>query len=225
MAMYKKYGVCVARSRRWLAGRIEGFAGVYNRRMPSTVAERLMTEDDFLALPDHPEGRKRELLDGKVIILSQPGETHTRLARVIFVALLLFAESRRLGEALFDAGFRIRTNPDRIVNPDVAFIRAGTLDPLRSRVQTFHLAPWLAVEIRSPHSRRGPVAAKIAEYLEAGSTRVWDIDPVRRTVTVRGYPAGPRVRRDGEVLTSEDAGFDVDGFELSLQDLFDAAGA
>ena len=146
----------------------------YNLAMTS-IAERLLTEDEFLALPDDPEGRKLELYDGKVICMPQPGEEHARMA---------FASTRKLGDVFFDLGFKIRSNPDRTVSPDVSFVRAGSLNPKRDRTKSIPSAPGLAIEVVSPNDIDRDVTAKAIEYIAAGSQRVWIVRPAFRSVTV-----------------------------------------
>jgi Uma2 family endonuclease len=186
----------------------------------STVAERLLTEEEFLALPEDPEGRKLELLDGKVVRMSQPGEEHARVARNLFLFLLSFARAHRLGEVFFDLGFRLRADPDRIVNPDVAMVAPGSLRPDRDRTRTIPGPPALAVEVVSPTDRDRDIADKVLEYLEAGAQRVWVVRPTTRTVTVHRPDNTARTFHASETLTSDDAGFAIEGFALPVADVF-----
>ena len=78
----------------------------------------------------------------------------------------------------------------------------------------------LAVEIISPTDRLTRAATKAGGYLDAGSRRVWVVNPRRRTVAVYRPDAEPRVLAVGGTLTSDDAGFEVDGFELMVDAIF-----
>lgn len=80
--------------------------------------------------------------------------------------------------------------------------------------------PDLAVEVVSPEDTPKDVRDKVDEFLAAGTPRVWVIHPARRTVTVYRPGGTPSVRAGTDTLTSEDAGFEVQGFSLSLSDLF-----
>jgi len=46
------------------------------------------------------------------------------------------------------------------------------------------------------------------------------LDPGKKTVTVHRPGAAPRACAPGDTLTSDDAGFGVEGFTLALADLF-----
>jgi Uma2 family endonuclease len=192
----------------------------YNDGMTS-IAERLLTEDEFLALPDDPEGRKLELYNGTVICMPQPGEEHARIARSLFLALLSFVSAHNLGDVFFDLGFKLRSNPDRTVSPDVSFVRAGSLAPDRDRTKSIPMAPWLAIEVVSPNDIDRDVTSKAIEYIEAGSQRAWIVRPAFRSVTVHRADWTSRTCNVGETLTSDDAGFSVDGFELPVADIFE----
>jgi Uma2 family endonuclease len=186
----------------------------------ATVAERLLTEEEFLALPEDPEGRKLELLDGRVVRMSQPGEEHARIARKLFVTLFAFVEEHQFGEVFFDVGFKLRSSPDRIVNPDVAVVLAESLAPDRDVTKAIGGGPLLAVEVVSPNDRDNEVADKVLEYLDAGTRRVWVVRPTTRTITVH-RPGGTAVTLAADAsLTSEDAGFSVSGFAMPVAAAF-----
>jgi Uma2 family endonuclease len=67
--------------------------------------------------------------------------------------------------------------------PDVAYVSRERL-VLPNPAGFAERAPDLAVEIRSPTDRPAEVWAKVADWLEAGSSLVWVIDPARRMATV-----------------------------------------
>lgn len=188
--------------------------------MATATTERLLTEDEFLALPEDPAGRKLELYDGRVICMSQPGEEHSDIATNVYDAMRPFVQTHGLGRVRFDAGFKIRRDPDRIVNPDVAFVAAGALSPSRDRTKAIPGAPTLAVEVVSPTDRDREVADKVLEYLDAGSGRVWVVRPTTRTVTVHRPDNTARTYHADETLTSDEAGFAAEGFSLPVAEVF-----
>jgi Uma2 family endonuclease len=188
--------------------------------MATLTDERLLTEEEFLALPDDPLGRKMELFDGRVVYVSQPGEQHADTAANIYDAIQPFVRGHGLGRVRFDVGFKLRTEPDRIVNPDVAFVAAGSLPLDRDRTKAIPGAPTLAVEVVSPNDIDADVDGKVLEYLEAGAARVWVVRPASRTVTVHRPDHTARTYLPGEILDSDDAGFPVDGFSLAVADVF-----
>ncbi len=192
----------------------------YNDSMTTLVAERPLTADEFLELPDDPLGRRMELCDGRIAFMSQPGERHADVALRILLALHPFVSMHWLGKVRNDVGFVLRWNPDRVVAPDVGFIASERLPSGRDTVRHFPAAPTLAVEIVSPNDVADTVIAKVREYLAAGSARVWVVDPRRRTVTLYRHDAEPRTLAGNATLTSDDAGFAADGFELTLNAIF-----
>ncbi len=187
----------------------------------SAVAERLLTADEFMAVPDDPGGRKLELMDGRVVAMSQTGEEHGVIARALFRAMDPFVVANRMGAIFFDTGFILRRGPDRVVNPDLAFIDPARLAAGRDRRKAIASAPTLAVEVVSPTDVESEVAAKVAEYLAAGSERVWVLRPRRRTVTVHRLDGTVQAHGVGATLTSDDAGFPVEGFSLPVEAVFE----
>lgn len=69
--------------------------GGYTSGMAGAVAQRLLTAEEFLRYPDDPEGRKLELMDGRVFAVSQPGESHADAALKVLLALHGFAGPHR----------------------------------------------------------------------------------------------------------------------------------
>jgi Uma2 family endonuclease len=70
----------------------------------------------------------------------------------------------------------------------------------------------------SPTNTVNEMSRKLEEYLGAGTSIVWIVEPQRRTVAV--HTGGPivRVYRDGDTL---DGGDVLPGFELDVTYIFD----
>ena len=188
----------------------------------TSIAERLLTADEFHLLPDDPDGRTMELLDGRVVYMSAPGEEHSDIAFSVLVPFTTFVGAHHLGKVRNDVGFRIRSDPDRVVSPDASFVAYDRLAPDRDRTKAFQAAPNLAVEIVSPTDVESEVDAKAIEYLAAGSERVWVIRPIPRTVAVHRPGGDSRTYTVEDTLTSDDAGFAVDGFALPVAGIFES---
>jgi len=134
----------------------------------STTA--LTTFAEFEALPDI-EG-KRELIDGEVITVPPPENTHSRIAKRIFVLLLA-----RLGESRVwhdHTGYRIGNG---WIEPDVSV----SWPDQRSDEKYFLGSPMIAVEILSSGEE---IDRKLTLYFADGAAEVWVIDPRHRTMTV-----------------------------------------
>ena len=192
--------------------------------MSTAIAERLYTCDEFDALPNPDDGRKMELVDGRVVFSMTVGFDHGRLATAIGAWFFNFVRPRGLGEVLIETGFRLRELPvraGRVRGPDVSFVRASRVPPRsETRRGSLRLAPDLAVEIVSPDEREEDLQAKIAMYFEAGVPIVWVVRPDPETIEVLRRDGSRIEFRTGDTLTSVEAGFDVEGFSLPLDELF-----
>lgn len=181
-----------------------------------TTGQTLITAEQFLEMPEPRDGGKMELVRGEVVCMSPVNSSHGRASRRIGGRLGDFVDERRFGDVGVEVGFRITRDPDTILGPDVSFV-AGEPSTAEGWVEG---PPTLAVEVVSPNDRDSEVQGKVDAYLAAGSARVWVARPEQRTVTVFRADGTVRVARAGDVLTSDDAAFAVDGFELAVGDIF-----
>lgn len=84
-------------------------------------------------------------------------------------------------------------------------------------------APTLAAEVRSENDY-GPaaeidIAAKRADYFQAGTLVVWDVDPVLEVIHVyrASDPTNPTTYRQGDVAEAEPA---VPGWRVAVAEIF-----
>ena len=109
------------------------------------------------------------------------GNKASAIAANLIADLIAFIRPRKLGRVTGADGESDLTpagaNLETALIPDVAFVRAGRLEPLRSKEANAipHLAPDLAAEVASPSQRRPAMAAKARLYLAAGLKLVWMI--------------------------------------------------
>jgi Uma2 family endonuclease len=177
---------------------------------------RLMTADDLLTLPD--DGSRYELIEGALHHMSPGGFAASRIAMRIGGRLDAFADERKLGRVSgADGGYVFHRDPDTVLAPDVAFVRADRLPPEHQQLGFLEVAPDLVVEVVSPGDRPGEIAAKVAFYLGAGVPLVWAIYPRLRQVHVHTAGAAPRVLREGDLL---DGGEVLPGFQLPVTEIF-----
>ena len=184
--------------------------------MTTLPAERLLTMTDLLALPD--DGCNYELVEGRLSTMPPSGPLASYVAMVIARILGNFVVEHRLGiVGGADFGVRLVRDPDTVRAADVAFFAAARL-PTGGLPDTYwDLAPDLAVEVLSPHDRRGKVLQKVGEYLNAGTRLVWVVDPRRRTAVVYRADADPSILAEHGVLEGEDV---VPGFALPLSSVW-----
>jgi Uma2 family endonuclease len=82
-----------------------------------------------------------------------------------------FVQENRLGDCFAaETGFLVARDPDTVLAPDFAFIRAQNL-PKSIRRRYVRAIPDLVVEIRSPSDRRKRVQDTVEEWLNACSAR------------------------------------------------------
>ena len=184
-----------------------------------TTAERLITVDEFFALPDPPQGGKMELVDGRVVTMSPVGREHATLAGRLDRALGNFADQHALGEVGVEGGFRLFPVRSLVRAPDAHWVAAERLSEFTAG-GFYDSFPDLAVEVVSPDDRDADISEKVHEYLAAGTRRVWVVRPKTRSVTVHRPDGSAQTYTGDSALTSADAGFPLDGFKLQLLDLF-----
>lgn len=170
------------------------------------------------------QGMRTELIRGRLVVREPAGYRHGDIAVRITVEIALFlrrdqadrAALHPLGDVLAaETGFTLQRNPDTVRAPDVAFVSYHRR-PIDQRGFA-ELAPDLVVEVLSPNDRPLDVLRKVADWLNAGSSLVWVIDPMRRVA---------RVYKDdgGEEIVSESSSLNGDailpGFTLPLANLF-----
>jgi Uma2 family endonuclease len=174
--------------------------------MPA-AKHRWISAEELLRLRG-PEAR-RELVRGELIVREPAGFRHGDIAARLLIAVGTFVESRSLGRVFTaQTGFRL---------PDVAFVRLDRLPDPPPRGYAA-IAPDLVIEVLSPDDRPGDVLSKVGDWLQAGTSLVWVVDPERRTA--RAYRADGTQelvtdagRLDGEAVLAE--------FQYELRRAFD----
>lgn len=181
---------------------------------------QLLTAEEFFHLPDPPHGGKMELVLGRVVEHMPVSGKHGVRALAIGQALRTFVRQHDLGECMVETGYILRRNPDLVRAPDVSFLASEHILEGGIPEEGFLEArPTLAVEVVSPGDLDADVQDKVIDYLSAGAERVWVVRPKQRTVTVY-HGDSARILTGAAVLSSDDAGFTVPGFELNLDELF-----
>ncbi len=161
-----------------------------------------------------------ELVAGEVVTWMPVSGKHGTRAVKICSRLDRFAEQHALGEVSVEVGFLLARNPDSVRAPDVSFVSRSAMPPGGLPEEGFvPYPPTLAVEVSSPNDLLADVTAKVDQYVAAGVERVWVVQPKNKTVTVY-QGATARILRLGSSLTSDDAGFEVEGFDLAVADIF-----
>ena len=182
--------------------------------MPAESISHLLTAEELLRL--ELPGRSTELLRGQLVVREPPGTRHGSIAAKLSYLLADHVYLHDLGVVFGqDTGFKIQSNPDTVRAADVAFVGRDRSHEIPARGYA-PIAPDLVAEIVSPDDRAGEVLAKVGQWLEAGSTLVWVIDPMRTQARV--------YRADGELsIIGADGSLDGDrvlpGFTCALAEV------
>ena len=147
----------------------------------ASVNPTLLTAEQFAERPD--PGYPEELVRGRIVPMPMPkprqGEICSKADRILGV----YAEERDLGRVLCnDTGVITERGPDTVRGADISFYSFARVPkgPLPDRY--LDISPDLVVEVLSPSDRWPKVLAKVAEYLDAGTTVVLVLDDERRQV-------------------------------------------
>ena len=177
---------------------------------------QLMTADELLALP---RGEFRyELVNGELRKMSPAGHEHGRIIVRLTTPLAQHVWANRLGEVYAaETGFRLKSDPDTVRAPDIAFIVRQRVDVVGKLKGYWPGAPDLAVEVLSPDDRVSEVEDKVSEWLTAGSRQVWVVSPKLHTVTVYRSLTDIATLTETESLEGGDV---VPGFVIKVAEIF-----
>ena len=176
----------------------------------------LMTAEELLQLP---RGHFRaELINGELRTMPLAGAPHGRIIGRLTGPLVQFVFDRDLGEVFgADTGFKLTSNPDTVLGPDVAFASKQRLEEIGELKVHFPGPPDLAVEVVSPGDRPTKVKKKISQWLGFGAKQVWIVDPKFRTVTISRSLSDTTTFSGDEQLEADDI---LPGFRISLERIF-----
>jgi Uma2 family endonuclease len=184
----------------------------------SSVIRTAATLDDL-----YREEGKAELIGGRIVRYVATRRLPNRVASRIFRSLDDHAEAIAVGEAYTDSiGFAVPMLSSGLqsFSPDASFF----LGPFPDNPMRFlEGAPTFAVEVRSENDygdvAEAHMAAKRADYFEAGTPVVWDVDT--REECVRKYtadaPNQPTVFVRGQEADAEPA---LPGWRLAVERIF-----
>ena len=181
----------------------------------ATVAKKLLTAEEFAALPPPEDGSLQELVCGEVITMSPPKALHGICCSKVDRRLGNFIEEHDLGViASHDTGILIRNDPDTVRGPDIAFWKKERWPGIP---QTYvEIPPDLVVEVVSPNDIFSRIQRKVREYLDREIGLVWIVDPENRELSVYRTGQQPRILAETETVTGEDV---LPGFTCRVADL------
>ena len=178
-----------------------------------STTTHLMTAEELGNLPDEP--LRHELIKGELLTMPLPQFVHGRVAANLTIILGQYIKANRLGEVYAEGGFKLESDPDTVLGPDVSFVSRNriALSP-----EGYHDGPPdLAVEVLSPGDRRGKVEHKLSLWLEFGTRTVWLVNPRKRTVEIIRSMDEQRLLHDTDELVDDT----IPGFRVKVSEIFD----
>jgi Uma2 family endonuclease len=176
-----------------------------------TTTTQLMTAEELMQL----EGPYRhELIKGELLTMPPPKSEHGRVAANLTVLLHLHVKPNKLGTVFNETGYKLESNPDTVLGPDVSFVsreRTGN-DPNAY----YQGPPDVAIEVLSPSDRRLRVEWKVDLWLSLGAKSVWLVNPKRRTVEVALANGTRALFHESDELVDDT----VPGLRISVSEAF-----
>jgi Uma2 family endonuclease len=189
--------------------------------MEAPVAEKLLTAEEFFRLPDPAHGGKMELVAGRAVCHMPVSGGHGERASVVDFELRTFLRRFPLGKLYIEVGYLFARDPDEVLAPGVSFVSNAMLPAGGMPDEGFApCVPTLAVEVVSPNDTDYDVSTKVSFYLAHGVQRVWVVRKRGETVEVFWSGGNAHVYGIDDTLTSDDAAFEAQGFELPLRTIF-----
>ncbi|HJQ68403.1 MAG TPA: Uma2 family endonuclease [Blastocatellia bacterium] len=167
-----------------------------------------------------PGGRKAEIVNGEIVLMSPTGSRPGRAAAKILFSLGNHEEKHGGGYAFGDnVGFIVNLPNRGSFSPDAAWY-IGSIDSMKF----LEGAPLFAVEVRSENdyglTAEKEIAGKRADYFAAGTLVVWDVDLLSEDL-IKVYrsndPDNPSIYRRGNIAEAEPA---VPGWRFPVDELF-----
>jgi Uma2 family endonuclease len=107
--------------------------------------------------------------------------------------------------------------PRRVRYPDLSFIRRERLSPDGPARGHCRIVPDLVCEVVSPNDGAEEIAARVTDFLRAGTRLVWVIFPDARRVDVYRADGSGGWRLEGQELEGEEV---VPGFRVPVAAMF-----
>ena len=180
-----------------------------------TTQTRLMTAEELLDMPD--DGHRYELIRGELKKMAPPGQYHGRLALDVAAPLRAHVRANNLGTVYAEFGFRLETDPDHVLAPDVSFISRERLEEIGETDGYWPGAPDLVVEVISPSDRYTEVEDKVEDWLRAGVRMVIVVNPRNSTVRVHRSSSDIVNLTNDDVIDGDDV---VPGWVLPVREIF-----
>jgi Uma2 family endonuclease len=136
------------------------------------------THADLLVMPD--DGKRREIVDGELIVSRSPSLFHQRIVGCLYEAFRRYLARHPIGE-IFLSPLDVIFDDLDVLEPDLIFVRSENRGILQDWIRG---VPDLPIEVLSPGSismDRGP---KLKAYARFGVPEYWIVDSEARAIEV-----------------------------------------
>lgn len=183
--------------------------------MPSAILRnKTWTDEELEALPK--DGRKYELLDGK-LIMSPVHANHGSICVRLTALLFAHVQRHKLGE-VYDSSTGFRLAEEVLLSPDVAFVSKTRLKKILIAPDQFlQGAPDLGVEVLSPSDRLKEIHRKLDLYFEHGTRVVWVVNWKTEQVHIYRPDSIEALTRPEDILFGAEV---LPGFRCRLRQIF-----
>jgi Uma2 family endonuclease len=174
------------------------------------------TYADFL---EWPENFRVELIDGRVVMMAPPADTHQLISMELCYRIRSFLEGKPC--KVFAAPYSVRLFPredktdDTVVEPDILVI----CDQAKRDKRGCNGAPDFIIEILSPATMWHDQLVKYNKYLKAGVREYWMVNPETRGVQACVLEGGGYVVRAYDDTMKVPVAV-LPGLEINLAEIF-----
>ena len=175
-----------------------------------------MTAHALFSLPD--DGYRYDLIKGELKRISPAGGKHGIIIANLTAEIVQHVRQHSLGIVFgAETGFKLESNPDTVLAPDIAFIRSERIPAGEFSEKFWAMPPDLVVEVLSPGDSRREIQEKIQTYLETGVECVWIIHLKKHEVRVYRRNRDVQIFAETAELTDEL----LPGFRFPVVKIFD----
>lgn len=148
----------------------------------STLGTALVSWDEFLQLPDAPDGSRYELHDDEVVAVLMPPPTalHVYIQQILALWLTEVAEGH--GSAMTEFPYRPASNL-QFWYADVACLPNEDWQLMRTESYLVY-SPPLGIEVLSPSNRPKKIQRQRLASFSGGTLEFWVVDPKRQSIEV-----------------------------------------
>lgn len=182
-----------------------------------------MTADEYLALPERGDGPRTQLVEGEVVVMSDPTWLHNTVQSGMHFALTSWVRGGPDRGAV-GVPLDVLLDDRNVFSPDVVWYVHGRVPGLHDPRP--YQMPDIVVEVRSPSTWRFNLGAKKTGYERHGLPELWLADTAADALLVFRRSSPGQSHFD---VALELGGNDLlrspllPGFELALADLFSGA--